>query len=276
MSPTLLPITIQQQKTINGTLGRDDRYINVQHVNVGGQDYALVDKGQVQDEDTFNPPPPPPRGKSCVNDHGYVNVPNSNSSVGECNYAVVEKGQMMKEDSRTISPSHTSNSVIGGPPIAKKRTIKPSLSDSSTPSPPYTKSNNAHIDYTTLDFVNPTEPAMLNHTNSKVHNPSPKPRSVIAKTRFDYAEVILEDIPVKDIDKALQLKANRPPPTPPSRYNPKQTPGLSTSPSRQEFQPIKPELTKNGSFEYTPKTITATSPSYIDLDPPPPPPRRRN
>ena len=267
MSPSPIPVTITQQIS-NGTMDHNDKYINVHHVDIGGKDYALVDKGQVNENESFSPPLPPQRIHS--EEHGYVNVPHTN--IEELDYAIVDKGEIVND--QVVRQGNNSKQPPPPPPVAKKRTLRPTQSlpyepnpakpIPAKPNPAVNNNKDVHVDYTTLDFDDRTEPS--SNSSSK---PNAKPRSQIAKKRFEYSEVVLEDTTVKDVDKALRLKANRPPPTPPSRYNSK---------PNQEFhsKPVN-SPTHNSNFQHPASYPMASSPSngIIDLDAPPPPPRRR-
>ena len=258
MSPSPPPLTITQQYSSGNK--PNDGYINVQHVTVEGHDYAVVDKAQVKSEspDTISPIP------AVQDEHVYVNIPKNQPPPEERAMSPSQK-PMIKQESFPVA--------IKPVPVPKQRTLKATKSVPLTPNPKPVVQND-HLDYTTLDFDDHMDSSAVNQSKAQ-----PKPRNnIIPQQKFDYCEVLLEDTNVKDVNKALQLKANRPPPAPPTKYNPKRTePPPPTPPDRMESHskvPTSPTQ-QNNSFHY-PAAATPISPSNgLDDSPPPPPPPRK-
>ena len=266
MSPSPPPVTIKQQYSGNPKQS-DGGYINLQHVDMDRYDYAVVDK---KTECSDSPPVP----QQSLNDFSgddpvYVNVQKGNSVGSQVNNTL---------DGRNLTKgSSVDIQALGRPaPVPKKRALKssqsvpPSLSPTKTAGnhPPLLNSNDK-LDYTVLDFDDSTDSPQQSTSN-------PKPRgSAIAKTKFDYSEVMLEEPNVKDVDKALQLKANRLPPTPPAKYNPKQSePSSSPPPPPPNRQESQPKFFPQDSIAQYSELSSSSPTGGLEDEPPPPPPRR--
>ena len=154
---------------------------------------------------------------------------------------------------------------------------------SNKPIIPQASAGNNKMDYTTLEWMDDTPPKPIPVTSNKPNGiPVPKPRSQVPKSRFDYAEVLLEDSTVKDVDMALQLKANRPPPVPPTKYNPKSSHDQPPVPPNRQVSKkgMQPSLSEDNA-QFPQQNSRPLSPpqavSYNNTDDPaapPPPPRR--
>lgn len=145
--------------------------------------------------------------------------------------------------------------------------------------------------YAQLTFANSEPPANdsivpRQHSSQPAATQSTKIPSSVARTKFDYSDVIVAPLATKDIDKALELKASKPAvPAPPPKYDPhaavtkrKSLSDFSISiGSSESSSPTKPAHTYQN-IHYTPGgTRNEVQEKHEEAQgeaPPPPPPRR--
>ena len=189
----------------------------VEHFSIDGHDYPLVDKltdtpstspicSAVQHETNVPPKSPPKSPIQHVNAGGY-------------DYALVDK---IIEDNNTVQSSSISHSHVSLGPVPKPRSTNtrlPKIQDI-----PNTLKEGYCSSYAQLSFEN-------NKPAETATSQAAKPLSMVAKKKFDYTKVIVPDTVAQDLDKALQLKAKKPPPTLPEKYDPgkRSTPVLPMS-----------------------------------------------
>ena len=186
----------------------------VEHFSIDGHDYALVDK--LTDTPSTSPICSAVQHEMSVPPKSPTQSPIQHETVGGYDYALIDK---IIEDNNTVQSSSIPHSHVSLGPVPKPRSTNtrlPKIQD--IPKEGFCSS------YAQLSFEN----------NKQAETPTSqaaKPLSMVAKKRFDYTKVIVPDTVAQDLDKALQLKAKKPPPALPEKYDPRKrsTPVLPTS-----------------------------------------------
>lgn len=225
---------------------------------------------------TSNTVLPPQQQRDLKTEHDYVNVNHVTVSSGY-DYASVSKGKVKTTPTETTPPPNISPpAAVNKPaPVPRKRNLKQtkSLPNTSSPPPPDTnvrQNTSGNLDYPILEFSDGT-------SNQVADVVVPKPLSYTPpKQQFDYTDVLVD---VKDVGTAVQLKGNRPPPTPPSKYTPKPAQQQHTVAVPGMYQNVpSSRMTGQSPIPHTGMSSPPTSPTGNDgsSPPPPPPPRRQS
>ena len=247
----------------------------VEHFSIDGYDYALVDKltdtpstspicSTVQHEMNVPPKSPPKSPIQHVTAGGY-------------DYALIDK---IIEDNNTVQSSSLPHSHVSLGPVPKPRSTNtrlPKIQDI-----PNTLKEGYCSSYAQLSFGN-------NKPAETATSQAAKPLSMVAKKKFDYTEVVVPDTVAQDLDKALQLKAKKPRPAPPEKYDPRKrsTPALPTSqyddntsgptpfPHSNEKRSLNFSNADYQNVPFSKPSIPETVTNGSDQSPPPPPVPRR-
>ena len=301
--PPVSPYRRHSTDMTDGTHG----YVNVSYTNQTGENiYSLANiDGPVND--TRRRSLSPSMSSPLLGDPGgYVNV----KRIGN-EYIPIDQGEREENNISPTSVPHSQTPPLIEPvPLPRvKKPLQVTMSlETSNPVPvPRSKPISRMISeptesetaYTLLSFNNTPEQS----THPVNNKPMITPRTQVPKTRFGYSNVILteDDTTVKDVDKALQLKANRAPPTPPSRYNAQSNlssttevgpppPARNISYQKTQSQvpiptPRSQPISLDNNYPNLPPKIPSNSSSHhvvlqtpqmngLDDSPPPTPPRR--
>ena len=301
--PPVSPYRRHSTDMTNSTHG----YVNVSYTNQTGENiYSLANKdGPVND--TRRRSLSPSMSSPLLGDpDGYVNV----KRIGN-EYIPIDQGEREENNISPTSVPHSQTPPLMEPvPLPRvKKPLQVTMSlETSSPVPVPRSQPISHMvseptesstPYTLLSFDNTPEQSTRPINNKPVITP----RTQVPKTKFGYSDVILteDDTTVKDVDKALQLKGNRPPPTPPSRYNPQSNlspttevgpppPARNISYKKTQSQvpipmPRSQPVSLDNNYPNLPPKIPSNSSSHhvvsqtpqmngLDDSLPPPPPRR--
>ncbi|XP_011403730.1 PREDICTED: leucine-rich repeat extensin-like protein 5 [Amphimedon queenslandica] len=221
------------------------RKVSVEHVTAGGYDYAIVDKvldNEDDDEDTQTPPPPVPKGAKVL-----PSLPLASNGSPQHNPFVKPRGVHSEGirqqpsndfDNRipVFSPSKSGQPLLpaSGAPAPKPRNKIPLGATKSVPIATFIGDSSGS--YAQLSFSNTstdeTDKPLDDNTRGngglrghplqqqQLPQQPPPVKPSIARTKFDYSDVIMSPVASKDVDKALELKAKKPPPSMPARYDP--------------------------------------------------------
>ena len=243
---------LSPSKSLAGGKSVLPRKASIEHITADGHDYALVDKlldnEDDNDEDTQAPPPPVPKGTKVL-----PSLPLASNGSPQHNPYVKPRGvhsegirQQPSNDSDNriplFSPSRSGQPLppapgapVFGVPAPKPRNKIPLGATKSVPISTFIEDSSGS--YAQLSFNNmsidetssPSDDNNRGNGGSRGHplqqqqqapqQPAPV-KSSVARTKFEYSDVIMSPVVSKDIDKALELKAKKPPPSMPARYDP--------------------------------------------------------
>ena len=278
---------------------------SVDHITAGGHDYALVDKllnNEDDDEDTQTPPPPVPKGTKVL-----PFLPLASNGSPQHNPYVKPRGvhsegirqQPANDFDNKIplfSPSRGGQPLPPGAPAPapKPRNKVPLAATKSVPTS--TIIGDSSGSYAELSFNNTsTEETVGDNSRgnggSRGHPLQQQPlpvKSSVARTKFDYSDVIMSPVASKDVDKALELKAKKPPPSMPARYDPNSRKTSSSTGALPLNTSTEPALVDGvphpyQNIRYTGEPESQVSHSYQNVQyspagggeaPPPPVPQR--
>ena len=287
---------------------------SIEHVIAGGCDYAIIDK-VVDDANEEDQPPPPPLPKSGAKVLPALPIGNNFTTSSEYpgikQYPDGIRQQPPLPKSRDLdmripisSPSRSPVPVLvpaGGVEAPRPAPRNKVCATKSVP-PTSTFIEDGSGSYAQLSFNNMSH----DDNNSRaaedvirgggrgggggggrgggVQQQAPI-KSSVARTKFDYSDVMLTSpVVTKDVDKALELKARKPPPSLPAKYDPKTKKSSSTG-SLLGTTSLEPDVvdgvphpyqnvhyTGTGSEETSAPPHTYQNVHYTNNDEPPPPP----